>query len=91
MGFRFQKRIKIAPGITINLSKSGVSASVGVRGARKTFGLGKTRTTVGIPGTGVNYTSVSSSPPTDSIGASIGSGLAVALIAVILFFLWIFF
>jgi len=30
MGFRFRKSIKLLPGIRINLSKSGVSTSVGV-------------------------------------------------------------
>ncbi len=57
MGFRFFRRIKVAPGLTLNLSKSGVSTSVGVRGARLTFG-GKRgpRATVGIPGTGLSYT-----------------------------------
>ncbi len=29
MSFRFYKRIKIAPGLTINLSKSGASMSIG--------------------------------------------------------------
>ena len=33
MGFRFQKRIKIMPGVRLNLSKSGASWSVGPRGA----------------------------------------------------------
>mgnify|MGYP000163737350 CR=1 FL=1 len=58
MGFRFQKRIKILPGVSINLSKSGVSTSVGPPGAKVTFGNGKTRTTVGLPGTGISHTSV---------------------------------
>lgn len=59
MGFRFQKRLRILPGITLNLSKSGVSASVGVRGARITRGHGKTRVTVGVPGSGISHTTVS--------------------------------
>lgn len=58
MGFRLQKRIKILPGVTINLSKSGISTSVGVKGARVTMGHGKTRTTVGIPGTGISHTTI---------------------------------
>jgi hypothetical protein len=33
MAFRLFRRIKIAPGITLNLSKSGLSASAGVRGS----------------------------------------------------------
>jgi len=38
MGLRFQKRIKIFPGVYINLSKSGVSASVGGKGATVNVG-----------------------------------------------------
>lgn len=57
MGFRFQKRIKIFPGITLNISKSGVSVSGGVRGARVTVGKKGVRRTFGIPGTGVSHTS----------------------------------
>lgn len=63
MGFRFQKRIKILPGITLNLSKKGVSTSVGIRGARVTLGHGQTRTTVGLPGTGISHTQVTSDKP----------------------------
>ena len=58
---RFQKRIKILPGVSINLSKSGVSASVGPKGAKVTIGHGKERTTVGLPGTGISHTEVRNS------------------------------
>jgi hypothetical protein len=56
MGFRFQKRLRIMPGLTLNLSKRGVSASIGTRGARVTYGHGQKRTTVGLPGSGLSYT-----------------------------------
>ncbi len=56
MGFRFWRRMKIAPGLTLNLSKSGPSLSVGRRGAKFTVGPRGTRATVGIPGTGLFYT-----------------------------------
>ncbi|RME92166.1 MAG: DUF4236 domain-containing protein [Candidatus Hydrogenedentota bacterium] len=56
MAYRFWRRIKIAPGITLNLSKSGASISVGTRGAKVTFGPRGTRVTTGIPGTGLYYT-----------------------------------
>lgn len=58
MGWRFQKRIRLLPGVTLNLSRKGVSTSIGTRGARVTLGHGKRRTTVGIPGSGINHTSV---------------------------------
>ena len=56
MGFRFQRRIGIVPGIRLNLSKSGASVSVGERGAHVTIGR-TPRVTVGLPGTGLSYTS----------------------------------
>jgi hypothetical protein len=56
--FRFQRRIKLFPGVHVNLSKSGISTTVGVRGAKVTLGHGQTRTTVGIPGTGISYTDI---------------------------------
>jgi Protein of unknown function (DUF4236) len=56
MPLRFQRRIKISPGISLNLNKKSVSASFGRRGAHLTAGPKGRRTTVGLPGTGVYYT-----------------------------------
>ena len=56
MGFRFRRTLKIAPGIRLNLGKSGVSASIGPRGAKMTVGKDSVRTTVGLPGSGMSYT-----------------------------------
>lgn len=54
MGIRFRKRIKLAPGLHLNLSGSGLSMSVGQRGASMTFGgRGGTYMNAGIPGTGL--------------------------------------
>jgi len=56
MSVRFQRRIRIFPGVYINLSKSGVSASVGGKGATVNVGsTGRRMVTVGIPGTGLSY------------------------------------
>lgn len=55
MGFRFQKRISLLPGVRINLSKSGASASVGPRGADVNIGPHGVTTNAGIPGTGLSY------------------------------------
>lgn len=58
MGLRVRRSIKLLPGVRINLSKSGVSTSIGVKGA--TINLRpsrKARATVGIPGTGLSYSS----------------------------------
>lgn len=55
MGFRFRRSVRIAPGIRINLSKSGLSYSFGGRGATVNVGPKGTRATYGIPGTGLTY------------------------------------
>jgi Protein of unknown function (DUF4236) len=55
MGFRFQRRIGIGSFGRVNISKSGVSLSEGVRGAHVT--IGKTpRIALGIPGSGLSWT-----------------------------------
>ena len=57
MGFlRFRRSIRIGPGLRVNLSKSGVSTSIGRRGAWFTMGPRGTRSTVGLPGSGLSYT-----------------------------------
>jgi hypothetical protein len=54
MGVRFRKRIKLAPGLHLNLSSSGLSLSAGPRGASMTFGgRGGTYMNAGIPGSGL--------------------------------------
>ncbi len=57
MGFRFYRRLHIAPGLAVNLSRSGPSLSVGVRGAHLTVGRRGVTRTLGLPGTGIFYTS----------------------------------
>lgn len=60
MGFRFRKSIPIGKHFRINLSKSGVGHSWGVKGARFTkTANGKNRTTLSVPGTGISYTTES--------------------------------
>ncbi len=62
MGFRFYRRIKILPGVTLNIGKKGITGiSVGKRGAHMTVGKQGVRTTIGIPGTGISYSTVSKS------------------------------
>lgn len=59
------------PGVTLNIGKRGVSTSVGVRGAHITAGRGR-RATVGIPGTGLSYTTRHGSGGTASPASSRG-------------------
>ena len=56
MGLRLQRRIRVLPGVRINLSKSGIGLSVGGRGAH--IGIdsrGRRYASVGLPGTGVSW------------------------------------
>jgi len=85
---RFQKRIKILPGVTANLSRKGVSTSLGVTGARVTYGHGEKRTTVGLPGTGISHSEIEritppteheAQPPGDTKNLLIGVGFIVFL------------
>lgn len=49
----FRKRVKIAPGVTLNFSKSGVSTTIGPRGANVNIGKRGAYLNTGIPGTGI--------------------------------------
>lgn len=56
MGFRFRKSLNLGKHFRINLSKSGVGYSFGVKGLRFTrTAKGNFRTTATLPGTGISY------------------------------------
>jgi tetratricopeptide (TPR) repeat protein len=48
--------VRLAPGVTLNLSKSNASLSFGPRGAKYTISPRGNRATAGLPGTGMFYT-----------------------------------
>lgn len=54
MSFRFQRRVRIAPGLRLNLSKGGLSLAGGMRGASVNIGRRGLYTNVGLPGTGLS-------------------------------------
>ncbi|WP_373766685.1 DUF4236 domain-containing protein [Glaesserella sp.] len=51
--FNFRKRIKVLPGITLNLSNSGVSTTLGGKGVSINIGKQGVFANMGIPGTGI--------------------------------------
>ena len=56
MGWRYRKSINLGGGFRVNLSKSGIGYSWGVKGYRITKTAdGRTRHTASIPGTGISY------------------------------------
>jgi hypothetical protein len=55
LGFRFQSRFKLFPGVRLNFSRGGISTTIGVRGASFTLGGRGAYVNLGIPGTGLSY------------------------------------
>jgi hypothetical protein len=53
MTWRYRKRLRIVPGVTLNLDKTGALVSIGVRGGRVTHSRRERRATIGLPGSGL--------------------------------------
>lgn len=65
VGFRFRKSVKILPGVRINFNKSSTSVSIGPKGLKHTISsTGRRTTTVGLPGTGLSYSTSSNKTDT---------------------------
>lgn len=83
MGWRFRRSFRIAPGLRLNMGKSGfTSISVGGRGATLNVGKRGTTSTFSLPGTGLSYqhrhkTPSSAQPPTVPAGPVSGRTVAV--------------
>lgn len=73
MGIRFRKSFKLAPGLRMNLSGSGVSWTVGPRGASVGFSKRGTFLNTGIPGTGFYQRQLLSGGSGRSGGSNSGS------------------
>lgn len=54
-GLRFRKTFSVLPGVKFNVSKTGVSTSLGGNGATVNVGTRSRTMTLGIPGTGLSY------------------------------------
>lgn len=105
MALRFNKRIKIAPGIKLNVGLKGVSTTLGGRGASVNIGKKGTYANLGIPGTGISSrtkisgrntsskqvaTSPKRAPSTNTEKFFMGLGAIVWAVAIIAFFVWLF-
>lgn len=53
MAWGFRKRVKIAPGVSLNFGKKGVSTTIGPRGFSVNVGKKGAHLNAGIPGTGI--------------------------------------
>ncbi len=54
MHIRFRRTFKLVPGVHLNVSKHGISTTVGPRGMHLTFNRYGVRQAVGLPGTGLS-------------------------------------
>jgi hypothetical protein len=75
--FRFRRSFKILPGVRLNVSKTGVSTSLGKPGATVNIRGDRVRETVGIPGTGLSYSEQ------QRTGSGAGGVLFIALLVVL--------
>src|SRR5512138_3130205 len=57
MPVRIRKTFKLFPGVKVNMSKGGVSFTVGTKGYHLNFSKRGVRQTVGLPGSGISETS----------------------------------
>ena len=74
MGFRFRKSFKIAPGVKVNFNKKSAGVTFGGKGFHYTINSkGKRTTSVGIPGTGLSYSTTSCGNSTTKTKNSQGS------------------
>lgn len=55
MAIKFRKRIKIAPGLHVNIGKKSASVSIGKPGYTVNVGKNGVKETISAPGTGLSY------------------------------------
>ena len=85
-GLRFQRRIRVLPGVHFNVSLSGVGVSMGGRGVHAgVTARGQRYVSAGLPGTGLSvrqYGPVNSSPKLSFWPLAIGATILAVLLAV---------
>lgn len=94
MRFRYRQSNKLLPGVRLDVSNSGITTSIGTKGATVNIG-GKDdpRATVGMPGSGLSYTEHlhhEPSPgqqPGQTSGFGLGKLLLVGLVALVVYLL----
>ncbi|MFK4075215.1 DUF4236 domain-containing protein [Ectopseudomonas khazarica] len=96
MALRIRKSFKVAPGIRLNVSKSGLSTSVGGKGLTANLSKRGTKVTASIPGTGVSTSKLYGSKVkqkvvAEPVVAETPVGVYVfSVLAVVALLVWIF-
>src|SRR5215211_9082837 len=57
MPVRFRRTFTLLPGVKVNVSKGGMSITVGTKGFHLNFSKHGVRQTTGLPGSGISHTS----------------------------------
>ncbi len=71
MGFRYRKQIKVVPGVKLNVTKNGLSSiSVGKRGSSININKHGTKATVGIPNSGMSYSTKRKKVTTNQVNSN---------------------
>lgn len=85
MGFRFRKRIKIIPGVWLNLGKKGInSMSVGAGPFTSNINRDGIKHTTGLHGTGLSYETKRSAWTNSSGGMSFLTKTIYVILAILL-------
>jgi hypothetical protein len=89
MALRFQRRIKLMPGVRLNLGLHGAGLSVGPRGLHVGMNRRGMYTSAGIPGTGIYAVHHFHEPGKryPEVQSNVGPFLSGVLLAVLLMFL----
>ena len=88
MGLRFNKRIKIMPGVKLNIGLGGISTTIGPRGASLNAVKKGVYANVGLPGTGIlSRTKIAGTTARSGTASVLWMVLAVVL--VVSFVIWL--
>ena len=80
MGFRFRTSLGLGKRVRLNITKHGFSSvSIGRRGATLNVGRKGVRETVGLPGTGLSYTTGARGGPIVSVIALVGAAIGALI------------
>ena len=86
-GLRFQRRIRVLPGVHLNLSLSGIGVSVGPRGLHAgVTARGQRYVSAGLPGSGLSvrqYSPVNSTPQLRFWPLAIAAAILALLLAAV--------
>jgi hypothetical protein len=82
MGLRYRQSVRVLPGVRLNFTANGLSSvSIGVPGCSVNLNTKRTRTTVGLPGSGLSYST--DQAPESGFGFVVGVLVWLAVLALV--------